>query len=223
MLPGAFTGEDHAYQTLKANVDSMKLIQVGFTLTNAQGELPMIDGAYCAWQFNIRDFDIATDLYAESSIQLLKSSGIDFERNRREGIDSKRFGSLLIKYNLVRNRKINYICYQGDYDFAYLLKLLTGECMPNTQLEFAQKIHTYFGAICDIRVVQITQFRLRGGLQKFSDMLGVKRVSGTAHQAGSDSLLTSSAYQVLKNTYLHVGTCKGKPNVKPGLARATVF
>ncbi|MCO5556379.1 hypothetical protein L7F22_009927 [Adiantum nelumboides] len=217
----AFSGEESVYQSLRANVDKMKLIQVGLTLTNEHGQLPMIDGVYCAWQFNIRDFDITSDLYVATSIQLLKASGIDFEKNRREGIDSRRFGSLLVKYNLVRNKKIHYICYQGDYDFAYLLKLLTGESLPSTHAEFKSKVEDYFGAVSDIRLMQITYFHLRCGLQKFSDMLGVKRISGNAHQAGSDSLLTSAAYQTIKEKILE--TCRMKPDVMPGLVRATVF
>ncbi|KAI5072856.1 hypothetical protein GOP47_0012962 [Adiantum capillus-veneris] len=228
-FPGSFpvyliasTEEERIYQSLRANVDKMKLIQVGLTLTNDIGELPMIDGAYCVWQFNIRDFDITTDLYVDTSIQLLKASGIDFEKNRREGIDSRRFGSLLVKYNLVRNKKIHYICYQGDYDFAYLLKLLTGELLPVTHAEFKAKVQDFFGAVYDIRLVQTTCFHLKCGLQKFSDILGVKRISGNAHQAGSDSLLTSSAYQTIKDKYS--GNCRGRSAVMPpGLVRTLVF
>ncbi|KAH7415930.1 hypothetical protein KP509_14G067000 [Ceratopteris richardii] len=198
---GSFSEEEHAYQMLKANVDNLKLIQVGFTLTNEHGELPMVSGACCAWQFNLSDFNIASDFYVESSIHLLRGSGIDLEKNRREGIDSRRFGSLLMKYNLVCNRKIKYVCYQGDYDFAYLLKLLTGECMPMTRLEFGKKVQAFFGTVCDIRSLQTRYFHVRCGLEKFSEILGVKRISGVAHQAGSDSLLTSSTYHILRHRY----------------------
>ncbi|KAH7415800.1 hypothetical protein KP509_14G061800 [Ceratopteris richardii] len=220
---GLFSEEEHAYQTLRANVDNLKLIQVGFTLTNEHGELPMIDGAYCAWQFNISDFNIDSDFYVESSICLLTESGIDFKRNRRDGIDSRRFGSFLMQFNLVCNPKLNYICYQGDYDFAYLLKLLTGEDMPITKLEFAWKIKAYFGTVCDIRDLQVRHFHIRSGLQKFSEELGLKRLSGTAHQAGSDSLLTSSAYHILQNGYSCMDPCKRKPHPSKSDSATAIF
>ncbi|KAH7415931.1 hypothetical protein KP509_14G067100 [Ceratopteris richardii] len=221
---GSFSEEEHAYQMLKANVDSLKLIQVGFTLTNEHGELPMVNGACCAWQFNLCGFNIASDFYVESSIRLLRESGIDFEKNRREGIDSRRFGRLLMKYNLVCNRKIKYVCYQGDYDFAYLLKLLTGQSMPITRVEFEKKVQAYFGTVCDIRSLQMSYFRLRCGLEKFSEILGVKRISGAAHQAGSDSLLTASAYHFLQHRYSCLDFHKEKPHhAISTLATATVF
>eukprot|EP00250_Pteridium_aquilinum_P014978 c22311_g1_i1 orf=329-1126(+) len=212
----AISLEEHNYQILKANVDKMKLIQVGLTLTNEHGGLPMIDGAYCAWQFNLRDFDITADLYNKPSVDLLKRCGIDFDRNRREGIDSRKFGSLFVRCNLVCNRRVRYICFQGDYDFAYLLKLITGELLPNTKAEFKQKELAYFGAVYDLRVMQVQHLKLYGGLDKLAKHLGIKRI-GAAHQAGSDSLLTSSTFQKIKESYLD--KCKGSSDVMIGLVK----
>ncbi|MCO5557261.1 hypothetical protein L7F22_010822 [Adiantum nelumboides] len=101
----------------------MFLIEVGLTLNNKQGELPVIDGAYTAWQLHLRDFDISKDWYFPNSIQLLMEAGVDFERNRREGIGLYTLSSLFLQHGLVFNKTIHYICYQGDMDLlAYLVK-----------------------------------------------------------------------------------------------------
>lgn len=38
----------------RLNVDMLKLIQLGLTFTDAEGDLPRINGELCVWQFNFR-------------------------------------------------------------------------------------------------------------------------------------------------------------------------
>lgn len=38
----------------RCNVDMLKLIQLGLTFTDAQGNLPKCSGELCVWQFNFR-------------------------------------------------------------------------------------------------------------------------------------------------------------------------
>lgn len=47
-------GTSSAYQIIKMNVDNLKLIQVGFTLTDEDGNFP--EGV-STWQFNFK-FDM---------------------------------------------------------------------------------------------------------------------------------------------------------------------
>jgi CCR4-NOT transcription complex subunit 7/8 len=42
---------EFAYQTLRCNVDLLKIIQLGLTLSNANGEYPP---GICTWQFNFK-------------------------------------------------------------------------------------------------------------------------------------------------------------------------
>ncbi|CAN0488847.1 unnamed protein product, partial [Ectocarpus sp. 8 AP-2014] len=73
---GDFNQPDFQYQTLRCNVDMLKMIQLGLSFANEKGELPE-DGC-CTWQFNFA-FNLSEDMYAHDSIQLLKNSGIDFQ------------------------------------------------------------------------------------------------------------------------------------------------
>ena len=49
--------------SLRCNVDMLKLIQLGLTLTDKDGNLPMIGNHYCIWQFNFREFDLKEDMF----------------------------------------------------------------------------------------------------------------------------------------------------------------
>jgi CCR4-NOT transcription complex subunit 7/8 len=86
----------------------LKLIQLGLTLTDAEGNLPMIGKHYCLWQFNFREFNLKEDMYAQDSIELLKHSGIDFQANEERGIDVHRFGELLMVSGVVLSEKVSH-------------------------------------------------------------------------------------------------------------------
>lgn len=84
----------------------LKLIQLGLTFTDQEGNLPLIGNHYCIWQFNFREFNLKEDMYAQDSIELLKQSGIDFQANEERGIDVQRFGELLMVSGVVLSDKV---------------------------------------------------------------------------------------------------------------------
>ena len=45
---------EYQYLTVKFNVDLLKLIQLGLSFTDDDGNLPIIEGELCVWQFNFR-------------------------------------------------------------------------------------------------------------------------------------------------------------------------
>ncbi|MCL7022980.1 hypothetical protein MKW94_014387 [Papaver nudicaule] len=184
------------YDIMRKNVHALKPIQVGLTLADSQGNLPDFGTHTCIWQFNLSDFDIAKDLYAADSVALLRKQGIDFEKNRREGIDSKVFAALLLQSGMFSNYSVTWITFHGSYDFAYLLKLLIHPAPLPTRLEeFMRLVNHYFGTrVYDIKHMMKSCQGLFGGLERVSKALGVKREVGDCHQAGSDSLLTMKTF-----------------------------
>lgn len=100
---------------------------------------------------------------------------------------------------LVLNDKTHWITFHSGYDFAYMLKLLTGEPLPPTLDDFFQKLYIFFPNIIDLKHVT-NLLGYHGGLQAIATSVGVKRI-GTMHQAGSDSLITGGLYFELKKRH----------------------
>mmetsp|Transcript_4874 Transcript_4874/g.11932 ORF Transcript_4874/g.11932 Transcript_4874/m.11932 type:complete len:294 (-) Transcript_4874:624-1505(-) len=194
------SSREYHYKALKMNVDMLKLIQLGLTFTDAQGNLPRWGGELCVWQFNFKGFRLADDVYAQDSIELLKQSGIDFQQNEQRGIDVMRFGELLMTSGIVLNEDMRWITFHSGYDFGYLLKILTCQPLPASEAEFFELLNLYFPNIFDIKYLMKFCDNLHGGLNRLAEMLEVQRI-GPQHQAGSDSLLTSFTFIKLANKF----------------------
>uniref|UniRef100_A0A2K6MW54 poly(A)-specific ribonuclease n=1 Tax=Rhinopithecus bieti TaxID=61621 RepID=A0A2K6MW54_RHIBE len=92
---------DYQYQLLRCNVDLLKIIQLGLTFMNEQGEYPP---GTSTWQFNFK-FNLTEDMYARDSIELLTTHGIQFKKHDEEGIETQYFAELLMTSGVVL-----YIC-----------------------------------------------------------------------------------------------------------------
>jgi len=184
----------------RCNVDMLKLIQLGLTLTDGEGNLPMIGNHYCMWQFNFREFSLKEDMYAQDSIALLKHSGIDFKAHEERGIDVHRFGELLMVSGVVLSSKVKWVTFHSGYDFGYLVKLLTCRPLPTTEAEFFHILGLYFPNVFDMKYMMKFKDGYHGGLSKLAEQLDVVRI-GPQHQAGSDSLLTACTFFKLTQTH----------------------
>jgi CCR4-NOT transcription complex subunit 7/8 len=236
---GGFRGKsDYHYQCLRTNVDMLKVIQIGISLFNEDGEQPPArpnsadsmdlalggrrNGAQgpfpYAWQFNFK-FSLKEDMFNQTSIESLQQAGIDFNLLERDGIDPHEFASLLIPSGLVCFENVRWISFHGGYDFGYLTKLLICRQLPNDEVEFDQIMKLYFPSTYDVKhlmkhaiklhnsgmltpsdpnVTEILQkFEQKSGLEHIAETLKIKRV-GSAHQAGSDSLLTGRVFFELR-------------------------
>jgi len=164
---GQFTTKaDYHYQTLRCNVDLLKMIQLGITLFKPDGSLPPANATSssksqyvsnltptpCTWQFNFR-FSLETDMYARESTQMLSKAGIDFERHAKQGIDPHEFGALLISSGLVCFPEVRWISFHSGYDFGYLMKLMMCQPLPEQEDQFHELLKIYFPSLFDIKFI----------------------------------------------------------------------
>jgi CCR4-NOT transcription complex subunit 7/8 len=189
---------DVTFQTLRCNVDLLKLIQLGISFTDSEGN--WVEGCTC-WQFNFK-FSLSGDMFAQDSIELLKTSGIDFDKFEDFGIDIQYFGELMMMSGLVLNDEIKWISFHSSYDFGYLLKTLTCSELPLEEPAFLELLLTYFPCIYDVKYMMTSVEGLHGGLSSLAETLAIDRI-GPMHQAGSDSLLTAQTYFGLINKHMN--------------------
>lgn len=150
---GSFkSSSDYHYQTLRCNVDLLRIIQLGITLCDAQGNLAE---PISTWQFNFK-FSLSDDMYAPESIDLLTKSGINFKRHEEYGIDVESFGELLISSGLVLLDDVKWISFHSGYDFGYLLKLVSCAPLPTNETDFFELLKLWFPCIYDISAFNIT-------------------------------------------------------------------
>jgi len=208
---------DYNYQTMRCNVDMLKIIQLGLTFSDANGLYPP---ECCTWQFNFK-MSLTEDMYAQESIDLLRNSGIKFEHHEEHGIDVQDFGEKLTSSGVVLADEIYWISFHSGYDFGYLLKLLTFEPMPEREADFYEILNIFFPNVYDVKYLTMNNTacdHLRGGLNKIADQLEVERI-GPSHQAGSDSLLTAATFFKLKSTYFGEDSTKSAKGILYGLGQ----
>jgi len=194
------TMDEYKYQLVKCNVDLLKMIQLGVTLFDSQGNRP--EGV-CTWQFNFK-FSLSEDLYAEESIDLLMQSGIRFDQHATEGIEPSEFAEMLLTSGLVLMDNVTWLTFHSAYDFGYLLSQLTSCQLPESETEFLETLRVYFPNMYDIKYLMSSIEHLNGGLQKVANELRVERI-GRQHQAGSDSLLTGQVFFKMYEEYFKDG------------------
>ena len=232
---GSFTSRaDYHYQTLRANVDLLSVIQLGITLFDENGNTPPPHGENgpfqhsavpCphTWQFNFK-FSAELDMYNQESIDFLAANGMNMEMHELQGIDPRDFGAMLITSGLAMFDDVRWISFHSGYDFAYLVKIMHCKPLPDDEVEYRKLLSLYFPAIYDIKFMCktaqrsqmingstplsasassiLTSLGTKSGLQDLADELNVKRI-GTAHQAGSDSLLTGKIFWEVKRAIFH--------------------
>lgn len=247
----------------------LKIIQIGITLFNEDGETPPARQAStevemgavgrrngnqaaspCSWQFNFK-FSLNDDMYNEKSIESLQQAGINFDSLQRDGIDPHDFAALLIPSGLVCFENVKWISFHGGYDFGYLTKLLLCTPLPNDEVDFDHKMKLYFPSTYDVKHLMkyaiklhnsglltpgdpgsaeiLQKFEHKSGLENIAETFKIKRV-GTAHQAGSDSLLTGKVFFQMRDRIFngeipdeHVGKVWGLGIPDSGLIVASMM
>ncbi|KAL1894704.1 CCR4-NOT core DEDD RNase subunit [Sporothrix stenoceras] len=208
---GSFRGKsDYHYQCLRTNVDLLRVIQIGITLFNEDGETPparpvSTDAAELggpvggrrghqggslpySWQFNFK-FSLKDDMYNQTSIDSLVQAGIDFNIMDRDGIDPVDFAALLIPSGLVCFDEVHWISFHGGYDFGYLTKLLHCKPLPSDEIEFDQIMKLYFPSTFDVKHLMKHAIRMHNSGQLTpSDASSVEVLQKFEHKSGLENI-----------------------------------
>ena len=92
-------------------------------------------------------------MFAQDSIELLKTSGIDFVKFEEYGIDVQYFGELMTMSGLVLTDDVKWISFHSGYDFGYLIKTLTCIELPAEENQFMELLYQFFPCIYDVKVI----------------------------------------------------------------------
>ncbi|CAN7997780.1 unnamed protein product, partial [Ixodes hexagonus] len=190
---------DYRYQTLRCNVELLKIIQLGLSFFDEAGRTP--PGRCCSWQFNFK-FSLVEDMYAKDFVEHLTDAGTQFERLEREGIEPCDFAQLLITSGAVLSEEVRWLTFHSGYDFGYLLRLLTNQDLPSEESEFSELLGVYFPVIYDVKYLtgrcESEQLRL------VTSQLELQRRK-PQRQAGRQSLLTGAAFFKLRDAFFRDG------------------
>lgn len=182
------TNEYH-YQTLRANVDLLNVIQVGLSFADDSVAPPV------TWQFNFR-FDDSQDMCSEDIKDLLKQSGVDFVRHAQHGIDAFNFGELLISSGLVLDDSIEWITFHAGYDLGYVLGIMLNKELPAEEQQFLAQLRRYFPRVWDLKhAVKASGLTIRSNsLSSLAEDLRVRDQEVTNNQAGADAKLAAECF-----------------------------
>ncbi|XP_006662151.1 probable CCR4-associated factor 1 homolog 11 [Oryza brachyantha] len=201
------------YKLAKAMVDGLDVFQLGITLCDHNGRLPVTvapDGsdAESAWQVAFSDFDPGGHMESPA------------------GVPAAAFARALLEHGIVsaENRgRLTWVAFGGLYDFGFLLKLLSsGAPLPETGEGFARMLRRYLGNVYDAKYVAsrlpvAVGVDLSGGLVSVARLLGAPAVAvEEPRQAGEKSLVACEVFMRMTGLFfayhdvaVHLGMIDG--------------
>lgn len=109
------------------------------------------------------------------------------------------FAEKVTQSGIVLNDKVSWICFHGSFDFAYFLKIMMNDFLPQNKEQFFKLLTIFFPNVYDLKsfIASFYPSMENAGLNRIADSLGIDRV-GINHQAGSDSYVTAKVFFHLK-------------------------
>ena len=109
-------------------------------------------------------------------------SGINFEKLATNGIDHSTFAEHFITSGLILNKDIHWYGFHTDHDFAYLLRIFTGQLLPMVESQFMKDLSLIFPNFYDIKVIADMSYGFfRSSLQSLAEKLHVTRDDDCEH------------------------------------------
>lgn len=202
------------YNTMKSNVDKLKPIQLGISLSSPDGSKPQTPSI---WQFNFK-FDSKEDRSEPKSIQLLEKAKISFKCLLERGIEHETFCKWFMNSCLHANPELTWLSFHGAYDFAYLIKLATGKALPESLKGFNELRKSICPSVYDVKMlIQTNETFKNYSLFRLAQIYKIPLL-GTLHQAGTDACLTLELFFRVKESLL-VNKIKKFENKLYGLSK----
>ncbi|KAK1610258.1 hypothetical protein QYE76_033931 [Lolium multiflorum] len=192
-------GKDHnaltpeqRYALVKANVDSLKPLQVGIAVCDRHGGIQ-------AWEFNLCDFRRHSDPHDANSLAYLDGRGLDVDTLAKHGVDARRLGAMLLSFSgLIGHwHGLSWVTYAGAYHVAYLIKVVTGgRPLPNDVAGFVSAVRHFLGdQVYDVAGMAADCPALPVGLERIAAHLGFHPPWGSSTLAAAAGV---RALQVFK-------------------------
>ncbi len=195
--------KDYHYQTMRSNADLLNLIQVGITLSDKNGHIPV--SAPSTWQFNFK-FDLNKEMFSKESVDTLMTSGVDFAKLSMNGIIADDFAQCIIDSGLCLLPDVTWVSFHAGYDFGFLISLLMNKEMPSSQQRFSQWVSTYFPTFYDIKLISITKvigngniYKDRFSLEDLARLLGIRGADFNLLQVGEQSIIIQLCFNELRH------------------------
>ncbi|SCU77486.1 LANO_0A00496g1_1 [Lachancea nothofagi CBS 11611] len=213
---------DYHYQTMRSNVDLLNPVQVGISISDARGNKP--ETGPSTWQFNFH-FDVTQEMVSAESLELLKKSGVNFERHQNLGVTAFEFAQLVMDSGLVSD-DVTWVSYHAAYDFGFLVNMLMNNAMPNNKEDYVWWVHQFMPSFYDLNLInkfaqqqQQQQNQTQGQpqqqqptLEAMADDIGIPRFPLFSSTAGQSLLALLTFTHLLKLRVPH-------PQLGPDLAR----
>uniref|UniRef100_A0A0D9XHI8 poly(A)-specific ribonuclease n=1 Tax=Leersia perrieri TaxID=77586 RepID=A0A0D9XHI8_9ORYZ len=208
---------DEQYTVVKANTDELHLLQLGITICDASGHLPValdFDGSAVelTWEVDFSDFDLHRHRHAQESVAFLRAQGFDFVAARHAGVRAAAFAAALHVaggiLQLARGGGVTWITFGGMYDLAFLIKLVTGGApLPETRAGFVARVGVFLGhQVFDGRLMaRSAPFGFHGSVTAVADTLRLPPLLPRLHLAGPNSVMALHVFMELRRRLLHSG------------------
>uniref|UniRef100_A0A0D3HAT8 poly(A)-specific ribonuclease n=1 Tax=Oryza barthii TaxID=65489 RepID=A0A0D3HAT8_9ORYZ len=204
---GAGVTADDRYAAVRANADELCLLQLGITLSAADGRLP-VDGALVEfmWEFDFAGFDARYHRHAPESVQFLRAQGFDFEAARLAGVPALAFAAELAASGILGLRGVTWVAFGGMYGVAFLLRLATGGApLPATRLGFLAQVGAVFGTQVFDAKHMASLLHMHGGLAAVGGMLRLPPQLPRRHMAGQNSVMAIQLFMELRRRFNDLG------------------
>ncbi|SCU92249.1 LADA_0F15390g1_1 [Lachancea dasiensis] len=213
---------DYHYQTMRSNVDLLNPVQIGISISDARGNKP--ETGPSTWQFNFQ-FDVTQEMVSAESLELLKKSGINFERHQNLGVAPFEFAQLVMDSGLVSD-DITWVSYHAAYDFGFLVNMLMNNSMPNNKEDYVWWVHQFMPNFYDLNLINKfaqqqqqqgqnqsqSPSQLQPTLESMADELGIPRLPLFSSTAGQSLLALLTFTHLFKLRIPH-------PQLGPNIAR----